>query len=121
MIFAGLGMDIRVLNQAVKRNIERFPKYYPYAFTEHGVTMLASILRSEKAIAMNILIVRAFIALREMGMHYKKLAEKIRELEEQYNQQFTDIHEVLEILLVEKRKAMDFEARERIGFKTGKS
>jgi hypothetical protein len=82
--------------------------------------MLASVLRSEQAISMNIL-VRAFIALREMGMNYKKLAEKIQELEKRYNKQFTDIHEVLKILLVEKRKKENFADRQRIGFKTGKS
>lgn len=104
----------KALNQAVKRNIERFPKDFmfqltgeewtflleqemrsknvtasqkkrntgmtPYAFTEHGVTMLASILKSEKAIEMNIFIVRAFIALRQFALQYKELADEIQEI-----------------------------------------
>jgi ORF6N domain-containing protein len=52
----------------------------PYAFTEHGVTMLASILKSEKAIEMNIAIVRAFIALRQFALHYKELADQVQEI-----------------------------------------
>ena len=86
------GVTTKALNQAMKRNLERFPsdfsfqltkeqwenlrsqivisswggaRYLPFAFTEHGVTMLASILRSERAVKMNIAIVRAFIALRK--------------------------------------------------------
>ncbi|MBA2250684.1 MAG: hypothetical protein H0W12_10905 [Chitinophagaceae bacterium] len=54
--------------------------YLPFAFTEHGVTMLASILKSDKAVAMNIAIVRAFIALRQFAHNYKELAEQILEL-----------------------------------------
>lgn len=127
-------VETKALNQAVKRNLNRFPedfmfrltheewdslrsqivtsswggsRYLPYAFTEHGVTMLASVLRSPQAIAMNITIVRAFIALREIALHYGELAARIEELERQYNKQFTDIYEVLRLLLAEKRKAED--------------
>src|SRR5689334_3390601 len=98
------GVTTKALNQAMKRNLERFPsdfsfqltkeqwenlrsqivisswggsRYLPYVFTEHGVTMLASILKSERAVKMNITIVRAFIALRKISMHYSELAEKI--------------------------------------------
>src|SRR5664280_1552784 len=94
------GVETRVLNQAVKRNIKRFPSDFmfqlttiefenlisqfvtsswggvrklPLAFTEHGVTMLASILRSDKAIDINIQIVRAFIALRQYALGYAEL------------------------------------------------
>jgi ORF6N domain len=156
-------VNTKVLNQAVKRNVDRFPEdfmfrltsaewellrpqilnlepengnwsqfvtsskkhrgvsYLPYAFTEHGVTMLASVLRSPLAVQMNISIVRAFIALREMAMNYKELAEKIRDLETRYNKQFADIYEALKILLGEKGRQVDFEKREWIGFKTSKS
>lgn len=51
--------------------------YLPFAFTEHGITMLASVLRSEKAIQMNLHIVRAFIALKQFAINYKLLAEQI--------------------------------------------
>jgi hypothetical protein len=142
------GVDTRTLNQAMKRNLERFPsdfsfqltkeqwsslrsqivilengrgkysKYLPYAFTEHGVTMLASILKSERAVKMNIAIVRAFIALRKISMHYNELAEKIKELEIRYNKQFSDVYDVLVAMQEDKKQADDFANRERIGFKT---
>ena len=99
-------VETRVLNQAIKRNIESFPDDFmfqlsksewqnmssqfvmtypikrpksaiPYAFTEHGVTMLASVLKSPKARQMNIQIVRAFITLRNWALNYKELADKI--------------------------------------------
>ena len=141
------GVETKALNQAVKRNKGRFPtdfmfqltkderdslrsqfvtlengrgkypKYLPFAFTEHGVTMLASVLRSEKAVKMNIAIVRAFIALREMAMNYKELAGKIEEMEKKYNKQFSNIYEVLQVLMEEKQHRDNFESRERIGFK----
>lgn len=137
-------VQTKTLNQAVKRNFDRFPsdfmfqltqeewsnlrsqfvttswggsRYLPYAFTEHGITMLASVLKSEKAIKMNIAIVRAFIALREVGMHYHELAVKIKELEKEYNRQFADIYEALKILLEDKQQRGDFASRTRIGFK----
>jgi hypothetical protein len=142
------GGDTRTLNQAMKRNLERFPsdfsfqltkeqwsslrsqivilengrgkysKYLPYAFTEHGVTMLASILKSERAVKMNIAIVRAFIALRKISMHYNELAEKIKELEIRYNKQFSDVYDVLVAMQEDKKQADDFANRERICFKT---
>jgi hypothetical protein len=103
------GIETRALNQAVKRNIHRFPedfmfqineseaeelvsqnviphkKYFggslPYAFTEQGVAMLSSILNSEQAIKINIAIMRAFVKLREMISTNKELAHKLAELE----------------------------------------
>jgi hypothetical protein len=144
------GVSTKALNQAMKRNLERFPsdfsfqltkeqwdflrsqivilekgwgkhsKYLPYAFTEHGVTMLASILKSEKAVKMNIAIVRAFIALRKISMHYSKLAEKIKELEIRYNKQFSDVYDVLIAMQEDKKQVDDFANRERIGFNVNK-
>ena len=110
-------VETKVLNQAVKRNKERFPEKFmfrlkiewktirsqivtasfqsrrtvvatPFAFTEHGVTMLASILRSKKAIKMNIAIVEAFIALKDYALGNKDPARKLKELEKKYNKQF---------------------------------
>ncbi len=140
-------VETKVLNQAVRRNVERFPerfmfrltfaewksvrsqivtlekgkgkhpKYLPYAFTEHGVTMLASVLRSKKAIQMNISIVEAFIALKEFALSYKELAEKIAKLERKYNRQFADVYEALDLLLPEKQNRDNWKNRQRIGFK----
>jgi phage regulator Rha-like protein len=160
-------VETKVLNQAIKRNIERFPedfmfkltakewrnlafpkevkpaiqdltrwsqfvttsqKYRPkasatFAFTEHGVTMLASILRSEKAIEMNIAIVRAFVALRQFVINYDKLAKEIEELKlitGNHNAQLNQIYDVLENIMDEKAEQRKWGERERIGFKPNK-
>ena len=153
-------VETRILNQAIKRNINRFPKdfmfqltkkewevlkpqalisndnnssqsvmssrkhrgasYLPFAFTEHGVTMLASVLRSEKAIKMNIAIVRAFIALRQFAVNYKELAEQIKELRgtvDNHNGQLNQIYDALENLLDDKVAQKKWAEREPIGFK----
>ena len=137
-------VETKVLNQAVKRNSKRFPadfmfqlsqKEYdnlksqivtsswggarklPFAFTEHGVTMLTGILRSEKATIANIAIVRAFIALRQGALQYKELAEKLAQLESTNNKQFKDIYQALNYLIDKKQKEEDFSKRQRIGFK----
>ena len=103
------GVEARALNQAVKRNIARFPEdfmfqlnssegewlvsqnviphkkylggYLPYAFTEQGVAMLSSILKSERAVQVNIAIMRAFVKLREILSTHKELAHKLAEHE----------------------------------------
>lgn len=143
------GTETRTLKQAVKRNIERFPKDFmfqlnknewqelitigdnlpdgvkfspalPYAFTEHGVTMLASVLKSKKAVQMNIAIVRAFIALNQFALNYKELADQIKELKEttsNHNGQLNHIYTALENLLDIKAEEKKWEDRERIGFK----
>ena len=100
----------------------------PYAFTEHGVTMLASILRSAKAVKMNIAIVRAFIALRQIALHHKDLARKLEQLRSEmlnlhgeHDTQLNAIYDAIEKLLNEKpdEKTLKktWEERERIGFK----
>ncbi|MHB9140727.1 MAG: ORF6N domain-containing protein [Paludibacter sp.] len=115
-------VETRALNQAVKRNIKRFPEDFmfqltnkefqnlisqsvtsswggirklPYAFTEHGVTMLASVLRSDKAIEINIQIVRAFIALRQFALGYAELNKKLEQFMLDTNMQFNEIYQVL--------------------------
>ena len=122
-------IETKVLKQSIKRNLNRFPsdfmfeltreeftnlrsqivtsswggtRYLPFAFTEHGVTMLASILNSEKAININIQIVRAFIALRNWALNYKELADKIAQLENVNDKKFADIYEALNYLVNEK-------------------
>jgi phage regulator Rha-like protein len=115
------------LNKAVERNIERFPsdfmfqltrkeyeslrfqfgtsnksrggrRYLPYAFTEHGVTMLSSVLKSKKAVAMNISIIRAFIQLREMLATNKDLAQRMDELERGQKKQGDRLESVYSIV-----------------------
>lgn len=115
-------VETRALNQAVKRNIKRFPSDFmfqltnkefdnlmsqsvisswggirklPFAFTEHGVTMLASVLRSERAIEINIQIVRAFIALRQYALGYAELNQKLETFMIETNMQFSDIYQAL--------------------------
>lgn len=157
-------VETKVLNQAVKRNADRFPKDFlfrltikewsiisefeesvqdsnkkvnrsqfvtgsqkhrsksvtPFAFTEHGVVMLASILKSKRAIAMNIVIVRAFIALRQFAINYDKLANEIKELKEitgSHNIQLNQIYDALENLMDEKIEQKKWSNRKRIGFK----
>jgi len=113
--------------QAVKRNIERFPedfmfqlnhrefvilrsqivtsrdwggrRYLPYAFTEQGVAMLSSVLRSQRAIHVNIEIMRAFIRLRQMLASHKELARKLDELEKKYDAQFKEVFEAIRQLM----------------------
>jgi ORF6N domain len=94
-------------------------RYLPYAFTEHGVTMLGNILRSEIAVNMSIAIVRAFIALRQMALQYKELAAQLAKLEKETRKQFKDVYEALNYLPQKKKKEEDFNKRERIGFKKG--
>lgn len=103
----------------VKLPKNRMGKYLPYAFTEHGVTMLASILKSEKARKMNIAIVRAFIALRHFVLNYNELAFQIKEIKESltdHDERLIEIYKALELLLTQKHEEVDFENRKRIGF-----
>lgn len=95
----------------------KYPKYLPFAFTEHGVAMLASVLNSSKAIQVNISIIRAFIALREFALSFKELADRILEMEKKYDKQFKDVYEALNYLMEEKQEAIDFKERPRIGFR----
>ncbi len=159
-------VETRVLNQTIKRNINRFPSEFmfrlnksewehiqeylntqaqnvnmssqnvmtlpkqrpktalPYAFTEHGVAMLASVLKSEKAVKMNIAIVRAFIALRQFAVNYDQLSKEITDLREitgSHNEQLNQIYDALEKLMDEQIEQKKWEQRERIGFATKKN
>jgi hypothetical protein len=87
-------------------------KYMPYAFTEHGVLMLSSVLRSDRAIEVNIAVVRAFVRLREMLSTHKDLARKLAELEKKYDSQFRVVFEALQ----EMMKQPDSASKRRIGF-----
>jgi hypothetical protein len=121
-------VEVRVLIQAVKRNADRFPKDLmfqltgseyahlksqivisswggsrranPYAFTEQGVAMLSSILRSKRAIRVNIEIMRAFVKLRRLLASHSFLARKLDSLEKKYDKQFSVVFEVIRQLMV---------------------
>ncbi|MFA6171184.1 MAG: ORF6N domain-containing protein [Patescibacteria group bacterium] len=88
----------------------------PYAFTEHGVAMLSSVLKSERSVEINIAIIRTFIKLRDFALSYKALAEKINELErgiKKHDKKITEIFAALRLLARDEEKA----GREEIGFK----
>jgi phage regulator Rha-like protein len=137
-------VETRVLNQAIKRNIESFPEDFmfrltkedwenissqivmtskrpksalPYAFTEHGVTMLASVLRSPKARKMNIAIVRAFVALRKTLLNIDSIQSHIQELETKYDKQFEDIFEAIQFLITDHEQTESKAERVKIGYK----
>lgn len=140
-------VETKRLNEAVKRNTERFPERFmfrlsvkeweqmrsqfatasaqskrntavtPFAFTEHGVTMLASVLKSKKAIRVNIAIVEAFIALKEFASGYKEIDERLKELEASYNKQFKDVYEAIDYLLQKDKQEIRQKDRKRIGYR----
>ena len=138
-------VETRALKQAVRRNIDRFPedfmfqltkvemqnlvsqnviphiKYFggaaPFAFTEQGVAMLSSILKSKKAIQMNISIMRAFVMIRQWALTYQELSDKLTDLEQQDNQKFNDIDQVLKYLLLKEQTKTQQAQREHLGYK----
>jgi hypothetical protein len=92
----------------------------PYAFTEHGVSMLASVLRSEKAVQMSIAVVRAFIALKQYVVRQDGISQQLQEIRDrlgEHDVQLNSIYEAIENLLDEKAGQRNWEDRERIGFK----
>jgi hypothetical protein len=137
------GVETRALVQAVQRNRERFPddfmfqltreefdhlrsqsvisslgwggrRYPPYAFTEQGVAMLSSVLRSERAVQVNIEIMRAFVRLREMLASHAELARKLDALEKKYDAQFRVVFDAIRQLMAPPEPK-----RRRIGFRIG--
>jgi ORF6N domain len=139
------GVEARSLNQAVKRNLDRFPDDFmfqltaaefadlksqtvisswggarratPYAFTEQGVAMLSSVLNSNRAVQVNIAIMRAFVKLREVMATHKELAAKIEALERKYRTHDDELQVVFKAIkkLLEPPPAPP---KRRIGFKT---
>ena len=148
-------VQTKVLNQAVKRNIQRFPLDFmfrltldewetmrsqiatasgndknmqsqnvtgsqkkrnvsatPYAFTEQGLAMLSGILNSDKAINVNIAIMRAFVMVRQYALTYKELTAKLKEIESK----FTDVYEAINYLLNKDKLEIEQKQRKRIGF-----
>jgi hypothetical protein len=127
------------LNEQVRRNLRRFPsdfmfqltaeeagflrsqiatsrrggrRYLPYAFTEQGVAMLSSVLNSERAIEVNILIMRAFVRLREMIASHKDLAKRLDDLEKKYDAQFKVVFDAIRELMRPPAKS-----KRKIGFR----
>lgn len=139
----------KALNQAVKRNIKRFPDDFmfrlsieewnlmrsqivtasqtkrntgvtPFAFTEQGVAMLSGILNSDKAINMNIAIMRAFVAIKRATILHMDIHEQLKEIKQrisEHDSQLSGIYDAIENLLDEKAEQKTWENRKRIGFK----
>ena len=134
-------VQTKALNQAVKRNLQRFPMDFmfrltkdewvfmrsqivtalpnkrnvsatPYAFTEQGLAMLSGILNSDKAIDVNIAIMRAFVMIRQYALTYKELTDKLKEIEGK----FTDVYEAINYLLEKDKLQIAQGQRKRIGF-----
>ena len=140
------GVETKTLNQAVKRNLQRFPldfmfqltddevetlrcqigtsnegrggrRYLPYVFTEQGVGMLSSVLNSDRAIAVNIAIIRGFVKLRRLFLSNTELAGRLDELESKYDKQFKVVFDAIRKLMetpVPGRKEIGF-VRDRDG------
>jgi hypothetical protein len=140
------GVTTGNLNKAVNRNLDRFPddfmfqltpdeynslrfqfgilkkgqhsKYLPYAFTEQGVAMLSSVLRSKRAVQVNIEIMRAFVRLREMLASNVALARKLAALEKKYDKQFKVVFDAIRALMTPKadrsRKQIGFQVKESL-------
>lgn len=98
-------------------------KYLPYAFTEQGIAMLSGILNSDKAINMNINIMRAFVAIRKIVLQQQDTKEQLREIKERLSEhdvQLSQIYDAMENILDEKASQRKWDERDRIGFKTNK-
>ena len=144
------GVPTKSLNLAVKRNIKKFPsdfmfqlneeefqtlrfqfetsktekrggrRFLPFAFTEHGITMLSSVLRSPTAIDVNIAVVRAFIFLKQFNNDIKLLQKQMLEMESRFNRKFDNINEIIEYLISKPEpKEIKSKPRKQIGFKIG--
>jgi hypothetical protein len=133
------GVETRVLMQAVQRNIDRFPQDFlfqltdqeftnlksqfvtsswggirklPYAFSEQGVAMLSSVLRSPRAVAVNIEIMRSFVRMRALIESNKVLSKKIADLEKKYDKQFATVFQAIYDLMDDREK----KPKRKIGF-----
>ena len=102
---------LRSQNVTLKRG--QHPKYLPFAFTEQGVAMLSSVLNSDRAIEVNIAIMRAFVQLRKMIASNEQLARKLDELEEKYDEQFRIVFDAIRALIEHDEKPP-----KKIGFET---
>jgi hypothetical protein len=92
----------------------------PYAFNEQGLAMLSGVLNSEKAILVNIAIMRAFVYIRQYALSHKDLTDKLKELETRYNKQFSDVYEAINFLLNKEKLVVEQKERKQIGYKNNK-
>ena len=140
-------VENRALKQAVKRNPDRFPNDFmfqltktewqeviticdnlpegvkfspatPFAFTEQGVSMLSSVLKSKKALQVNISIMRAFVFIRQYALTHRDLTEKLQALENKYDKQFKDVYDAINFLLQKDVQETEQKQRKRIGYKS---
>lgn len=114
------GDSLRLQNETLKKGRGQHPKYLPYAFTEQGVAMLSGILNSDKAIAMNIAIMRAFVEIRKILIQESDLKEQLKSIKErlgEHDVQLNAIYDAMENLLDEKAAGRKWDERKRIGFK----
>ena len=140
-------VETRVLKQAVRRNMERFPedfmfeltkdewniirsqlvmfkngqgkfpKYLPFVFTEQGVAMLSAVLNSEYAVRISVEIMRAFVALRQWALNHQEISERLNTMEKQFGQKFTDIDQVLNYLIKKDQQLTQQTTRKQVGYK----
>jgi hypothetical protein len=93
---------------------------FPYAFTEQGIAMLSGVLRSERAVQMNIAIMRAFVAIRKIALLQQDVAEQLKQIKErigEHDVQLSQIYDAIENMLDEKAAQRKWDDRQRIGFK----
>jgi hypothetical protein len=140
-------VETRVLKQAVRRNIDRFPedfmfelkkeewntlrsqivmfkdgkgkfpKYLPFAFTEQGVAMLSAVLNSQRAVQTSIQIMRAFVLMRQWALNYKELTDRLDEMEKLHGQRFDDVEQVLKYLIQKDNQSAKQTQRKNVGYK----
>lgn len=140
------GVETRILKQAVRRNLNRFPsdfmfqltkkeyhslrsqivilkrgqhtKYLPFAFTEQGVAMLSSVLNSEKAVQVNIAIMRAFVQLRKFLQSNESLSNKLKKLEKETKKRFEEQQEQINIIFEAIKQLIKEETKpkKQVGF-----
>ena len=139
-------VETRALKQAVKRNLDRFPNDFmfqltkfewqeliticdnlpegvkfspatPFAFTEQGVSMLSSVLKSKKALQVNIEIMRTFVFIRQYALSHKDLTVRLLEFESKYDKQFKDVYAAISFLLQKDALDITQKQRKRIGYK----
>ena len=111
---------LRLQNETLKKGRGQHSKYLPYAFTEQGVAMLSGVLNSDKAINMNIAIMRAFVEVRKVLLMQNDLRVQLKEIKERlggHDVQLNQIYDAMENLFDEKAAQRRWEDRERIGFK----
>ena len=137
-------VETRVLKQAVRRNTDRFPEDFmfelsevemknltsqivmsswggtrhgTFAFTEQGIAMLSSVLKSKLAIQINISIMRAFVMMRQWSLTYHELAERLEELERSHGQRIDGIEQVLNYFIQKDKQSAQQRQRKQVGYK----